>query len=645
MAISQRSLVRLLAVVSVWMAAIAATADTGGTVDSPSPVPRAKSTSEPQPFPEGRRVAALIDQLGSRHFVTRREAERQLLEIGMKAFDQIDAAVHHPDPEISASCRYLISELTVRWTRRDDPPQVKSTLEHYAHREEAERLGVVYRLGARNDAWAVAPLCRICRYDSSPIVSRQAAIELLRADRFETGYDANVAAHLREQIGVSVRPSSEWVRLLAMQLEDPHRAAELWPAAIDRAMAETDDSLDEQIHAMQLGELLRNLARIELQVEDRPGFVEVIDRIMATSDRTAISELERLFDWDEVAADDKLVDLLLVRYQPSLAESKEGLYLMARMRARQNQQELAEELAEQAFAKAEVLGGGAEGRVEIGVDLIGEGHVEWGRRELYAAIDETPAGSNVHSEAAEALGRSLHDEQMDQQAAEVLGKFIAALNSDADLAKDYNRRVRTTGRGVRRALSPLPMLESSQHYYQACYLKSIGDKQGEWESLKDALRLYEENADILIAMYHASDDNPEHRKQVMEGIHERCRTLEQEINDLPGAGTAYDEWSNAYNEWAWLVSNTEGDFDKAVRYSHKSLEMFHRYITDKPGLTKEDSAGLLDTLGRCYFSAGDIDSAIKFQTLAVEYDPHVKVLQRQLDEFKAAKAAQTSNGG
>lgn len=638
MAINQRNLVRMLAVFSVWTTAmVAATADTGGDGDIRVPSIRTAS-NQPEQFQESRQVAKLIDQLGSRHFVARRDAERQLLEIGMKAFDQIDAATHHPDPEISASARYLISELTVRWTRRDDPPQVKSRLDQYAHKEDMERLAVVYKLGARTEAWAIAPLCRICRYDSSPTVSRQAAIELLRADKYETGYDPNIAAQLREQIGTSVRPSAEWIRLLATQLEDPHRAAELWPAAIDLAASETDDSLDEELLAAQVSDLLRNLARVQLQIEDRAGFVEVIDRIMATTDRAAIVELQRLFEWDKVAADAKLVDQLLDRYQESLSESKSGLYLMASMRAQQDQEDLANQLAEQAFAKASVMGAGAEVRLVIGTDLMDEGFTEWGRRELYAAIEETPTASNVHGEAAEVLSLSLHDEQLDKEAADVLAKLTSALKSDTDLQKDYNRRIRTSGRGPRLPLRPLPKLESWQYYYQACHLKAAGDTEGQWKALERALSLDESNADILIAQYHATEDNQQRRQQVMDRIQQRCRTLEQEISDLPSS-------SQAYNEWAWLVSNTEGDYDKAVRYSHKSIDVFHKLIAEEPQFSKEDSAGYLDTLGRCYFSAGDIESAIKYQSLAVEYEPHMLVLRRQLDEFKAAKAGGTTNGG
>ena len=87
-----------------------------------------------------------------------------------------------------------------------------------------------------------------------------------------------------------------------------------------------------------------------------------------------------------------------------------------------------------------------------------------------------------------------------------------------------------------------------------------------------------------------------------------------------------------YNQWAWLVSNTEGDYDKAVRYSLRSLEF------------NPDQASCLDTLGRCYFSAGRIEEAVEVQRRAVELQPWMKIMRRQLDEFEAALADQTSSG-
>jgi tetratricopeptide (TPR) repeat protein len=85
-----------------------------------------------------------------------------------------------------------------------------------------------------------------------------------------------------------------------------------------------------------------------------------------------------------------------------------------------------------------------------------------------------------------------------------------------------------------------------------------------------------------------------------------------------------------YNQWAWLVSNTEGDFQKAIRYSHRSLEL------NTNGESGE--ASYLDTLGRCYYAAGDYENAVNYERQAIAKQPYMQVMQRQLKDFEKALA-------
>jgi Flp pilus assembly protein TadD len=82
-----------------------------------------------------------------------------------------------------------------------------------------------------------------------------------------------------------------------------------------------------------------------------------------------------------------------------------------------------------------------------------------------------------------------------------------------------------------------------------------------------------------------------------------------------------------YNQWAWLIANTEGDQAKAVEFSRRSLEL------------SPDEPSYLDTLGRCYFAVGDLENAVKNQRRAVELAPHFHVMKRQLKQFEEALAA------
>ena len=93
----------------------------------------------------------------------------------------------------------------------------------------------------------------------------------------------------------------------------------------------------------------------------------------------------------------------------------------------------------------------------------------------------------------------------------------------------------------------------------------------------------------------------------------------KQIKDAP-------DYPTGYNQLAWLVSNTDGDYDEALRCSLKSLELL------------PNTAGYLDTLGRCYYVKGDLDNAVKTQAQAVRLEPYSGQIKRQLDFFKAAAA-------
>src|SRR5690606_38472520 len=203
------------------------------------------------PFPDRERVAGLIAQLGKSRYVVRRAAEQELLEIGMPAFDQVDEAAESIDPEIAANCRYLLSQMTVRWTRRDDPPQVAMYLEDYADYDEMYRLQTIQQLANLPEHMGIAPLCRICRYDPSPVVSQAAALALMdvgqtvesyveapkwKLGRLKVEMGPAQAKAMREALGPSVREGAQWIRLFALQLESPAETIPHWDVAIEKAI-------------------------------------------------------------------------------------------------------------------------------------------------------------------------------------------------------------------------------------------------------------------------------------------------------------------------------------------------------------------------------------------------------------------------
>jgi tetratricopeptide (TPR) repeat protein len=91
-------------------------------------------------------------------------------------------------------------------------------------------------------------------------------------------------------------------------------------------------------------------------------------------------------------------------------------------------------------------------------------------------------------------------------------------------------------------------------------------------------------------------------------------------------GEVSELFAQSNNEYAWLIGNTVGDYRKAIECSQKSLELIPDYWPYQ------------DTLGRCYFAAGDYKNAVHYQKLAVAQAPYMQQMKRQLKQFEDALA-------
>jgi tetratricopeptide (TPR) repeat protein len=181
---------------------------------------------------------------------------------------------------------------------------------------------------------------------------------------------------------------------------------------------------------------------------------------------------------------------------------------------------------------------------------------------------------------------------------------------------------------------PLPRadaLAARLHYYRAWQYREEGDRRRERDELELAIRFDPTDADVLIAMYRWPDADEKWRESTRRRIRDLAQSFQQEIDADPSDPTAY-------NQWAWLISNTEGDYQKAIRYSHRSLELI------PPEVGEDAGAGFLDTLGRCYYAAGDYENAVKYQRQAVEKVDYMQVMHRQLALFEKTLAEKQGTG-
>ncbi|TWU30416.1 hypothetical protein [Bythopirellula polymerisocia] len=568
------------------------------------------------------RIKQLIAQLGSDDFLLRREAESQLISIGALAFDHLQEAQTNADLEIATQAEYLLHRITVDYlVRVDDPDEVRELMSAYPKASQTQQREIILHLAALEEAIGVGALSRIAHFELSPLLAKYAALAVLDAQEKHNKLADKVALSIRQEIGESPRDAARWLRTYADQLQNPKVISAEWLSFIDAENSLISDepettSLDivlqlmqfhiqlcaDEQHPTELFESLRR--RIDLMVEQGEKLGEEREnRLRDILAKTLIWTMNQK-EWDALDATE-------VHYSEKIKQDRFLLYLVAIARSEKGQDADASEIAVRAY---ELVDGDITERSNI-ADLIAEyGHHDWAEKEWQLVIEQAEVASKESMDARRSFASwCLHDRGEDQAAANLMAEVVDKVDADPQLKQSILQ-----DNELRYLISDL---RKSREYFTACDLSKKGDHAGERKHL-DLAYAYQtdmQDPDILIAMYRLPGQDEAYHAKVQERIRQAADDVDQLIEKYPNEAV----W---YNHWAWLVSNTEGDFGKAVRYSQRSLEL------------SPDSPSYLDTLGRCYFAAGDLENAIKYQRQAVEKHPQVQVMRRQLAMFEKALA-------
>jgi tetratricopeptide (TPR) repeat protein len=383
--------------------------------------------------------------------------------------------------------------------------------------------------------------------------------------------------------------------------------------------------------------MLWNLADVYRQQGDTAKLLVAVDRMMNLggddSDDILVNTLQWFVDHEMWGA----LDQFATKYDGRIQQAKRPLYLVALARAQEGNKELAEQLAERAWHldPKQPLASLDEAR-----ELAGLGQVDWAVREYRVAFDNQPLDSPTAIPARVLLSVLLQDYERYQEAADAVEPILTALEKNRGLGQQYENLQRIYfERDI--DLQDAASLALRQHFLMACIYEQQGDWAHQREQLLQALTPGEgdadaEDADVLIAMYRVHDADDAWRANTLKRINSLAQTIEKQIEDNPNSGPAY-------NQCAWLISNTEGDYEKALRYSKRSLEFPTEQRTAQRTLSSR--ASYLDTLGRCYYAVGDYENAIKNEREAVRLIPHMQVMLRQLAMFEKAAAEKEKGGG
>jgi tetratricopeptide (TPR) repeat protein len=556
-----------------------------------------------------KRVERMIEQLGDDRFTVREQAQQELADIGAVAFDALAAAQTHDDLEVAHRARFLVQSIRMEWVRDSDSAEVRKLLEDYDSQPDNERLNRIRQLVVKPQAEALAPLCRLVRFERSPLLSKQAALMIIGQKRPVPSAWSERSRIIRDEIRLSKRPAAEWLHVYADYADKPAGALAAWAKIVAAEDEQTNRLPTQEQRAIQAG-LLRQQVIMLLDQRQQDEALLALRRMLdlANTDDESLAEL---IEWVVLQEARELIDEVVKRFESQLSNNPYLIYLIAQAHDARGEPKLAQAMAAKALAQQP---GNADHHYRVAYRLHEQGLTKWAEGEYRAAIGDG-ADARFVVAAGSRLGELLNDGERFGDAADVLERVAGKMD---ELPKEWRRRglmERTADHVKARAL-----------FFRAKQYAADKQTAKQLEHLQKAIELDPTEADVLIALYRIEDQPETEREKTRVKIRKAAALFRQRIMAAP-------EDSTAMNQYAWLVANTEGDFDEATRFSQRSVEL-------APDAAK---GGYLDTLAHCYAAKKDYQAALKHQARALELEPHTQEITRAYERFKKLHAQQVKS--
>lgn len=618
-------------------------------------------------------IARLINGLAADSYATRIRCRDRLMRIGLAAFDQLREARDHPDNEVAIVARRLTSGLRVRWATPADSADARELLSEYGSHSPAERRKRIAELAALPRRDAFSPLLRLARFETEPTLARTAALALIGLDtlpRAQANSDPadspaadsardgkqmrKEAAQIESTIKDRERISDQWLWQFASDLRAGQPRVQAWLDLIGRnrenlAVEEADSASESDVSTSQLLQLVWILAERALTYgQDADALEMVVENVDLIPART-----RNLIPTAAWALDHSLYEAVVAMHDahPALYEkSPILLYSAAESLTRLERQSEAAELVdvalginplprrsereadedapddatpsksdEAAAMHPQTIETHAEAHIMIATQLVDRGLFQWAEKEYDLVIDRLPIDNPYSSFARLRLALMFGELLRHAAVIETLTPLAERIDQDDEFRDRLNAR-----------RFPYADVHSNIDYHRGLLMIEHGEADAAKSVLRGAFEMNPRNIDILIAMYRLKG-GPQWESDVAKTLAEHIELASNRITEIRasvqragGFRRSKRDLANALNAYAWLVGNTEGDLQRALRCSKESLKL----IPNKPEL--------MDTCARCYFALGDLQAAVDMQAKACEIMPHSPPLQRQLEEFRDA---------
>ena len=559
-----------------------------------------------------KKIESLIVQLGADDFFVRERAQQELADIGYEAFDALsEVADHYDDIEIKLRAGYLVRMMRLASVVDSDPPEIKELLGNYENLSEAERIALIKQVAAQPDEKGLPVLCRLVRFERSAVLSKAAAAAVLTQKwPSDEAAAARRVETIRRGIGQSARPAAAWLGAYLAGRENPAAGIDDWQklvAAEERRAVESPHQTTPEILIALWRETATLLRKLGRDQEADQFLMRLVEREESSISVDSLEELLRwLVDQRAFGVVDRLAEKFADRFQ------QEPLLLYSLAEARQVQGK--DQIVQETIARALAIGNAPESFKDhwrVATELMRRHRWRWSEDEFRRVAELAPDDNRFSIDARVRLCEVLHDRGANEEAGEMLDGVVDAMEKNVAASNDDENAGRT-----------VEAIRARMHYFHACSLTKPEQKKERVRRLLDALDADPTDADVLIAVYRTEGLDAPLVEQNLQRIRSAAEIFRQQMQQQPDEPTPY-------NQFAWLIANTEGDYEEALRASEKSLEL----VRANPRMVGSE-ASFLDTLGRCHYALGDYESAIKTQTKAVELDPESGLMRKQLELFR-----------
>ncbi|MEM8735647.1 MAG: hypothetical protein AAGG44_15540, partial [Planctomycetota bacterium] len=475
-------------------------------------------------------IANLIEDLGSSSYQTRTNAQRLLQDHGLAAFEQLFEAARDPatNVQIANAANYIIQSQDVVWYLDTDSIDVRGYLTGYDELPQSQREKRIQLLMTDGSDDALLALGRLSRYERFDENSQTAAIALLMAlaEREQVGVD--VWQPLRDTIGDSSRTAAKWISTAIGDLQSGAPDLEAWKKfATEQAATPLPRNpiFVNQLHSRTFRFFTAVCAWVR-QIGDRKSALEFGNSCIAAA--SAQSNIRTIYLCSQIIDVWELPEALVQLHnkKPELFQKDaRTIYMLAEAFRKCGLESAAAKQAERASEIVETTATGLGNRVEmiadnrrsIGATLVIRGQFDWAEHEYEAAIDKLRVAREEDDELAKSVSLQLEADELQIrfELAEFLwlggenAKAAAALKpAIQDRLGDRSETLKqgdqaTEQKRITRQIlweEHINRAEASYYFYAGLAAIDEGDFELARKHLRQAIKMQEDNPDIVIAM-------------------------------------------------------------------------------------------------------------------------------------------------